>query len=121
MDNPLLRPDPGLFVWTILTFLVLVGLLTKFAWRPLLKALESRQETIRKSLDDAEMARKELERLNRDILGELHEQGIAAPSYTSLNGVYCLRVAIANHRSRFEDFDLLVRETLRIGRELETA
>jgi aromatic-L-amino-acid decarboxylase len=62
-----------------------------------------------------------LERLNRDILGELHEQGIAAPSYTTLNGVYCLRVAIANHRSRFEDFELLVRETLRIGRELEAA
>ncbi|HKX57185.1 MAG TPA: pyridoxal-dependent decarboxylase, partial [Xanthomonadales bacterium] len=39
-----------------------------------------------------------LERLNRDILGELHEQGIAAPSYTTLKGIYCLRVAIANHR-----------------------
>jgi len=62
-----------------------------------------------------------LERLNRDILSELHEQGIAAPSYTALKGVYCLRVAIANHRSRFEDFELLVRETLRIGRELEPA
>jgi F-type H+-transporting ATPase subunit b len=64
MDNPLLRPDPGLFVWTILTFVLLTTLLAKFAWRPLLKALESRQETIRKSLDDAELARKELERLN---------------------------------------------------------
>ncbi len=61
-----------------------------------------------------------LERLNRDILSELHEQGIAAPSYTTLKGVYCLRVAIANHRSRFEDFELLVRETLRIGRELDS-
>ena len=65
------------------------------------------------------LSRERLERLNRDILGELHEQGIAAPSYTSLKGIYCLRVAIANHRSRFEDFELLVRETLRIGRELE--
>lgn len=63
--------------------------------------------------------RERLERLNRDILSELHEQGIAAPSYTALKGVYCLRVAIANHRSRFEDFELLVRETLRIGRELD--
>ncbi|HET6565675.1 MAG TPA: pyridoxal-dependent decarboxylase [Xanthomonadales bacterium] len=59
-----------------------------------------------------------LERLNRDILSELQEQGIAAPSYTTLKGIYCMRVAISNHRSRFEDFDLLVRETLRIGREL---
>ena len=62
-----------------------------------------------------------LERLNRDILSELHEQGIAAPSYTTLNGIYCLRVAIANHRSRQEDFDLVVRESIRIGHDLEKA
>jgi len=59
-----------------------------------------------------------LDRLNRDILVELQESGIAAPSYTTLKGNYCLRVAIANHRSRDEDFDVLVREVLRIGREL---
>ncbi|HUR32815.1 MAG TPA: hypothetical protein VM032_03415, partial [Vicinamibacterales bacterium] len=53
MDNPLLRPDPGLFVWTILTFFLLFGLLAKFAWKPLLEALESRQQAIRKALDDA--------------------------------------------------------------------
>lgn len=59
-----------------------------------------------------------LDQLNRDILAELHESGIAVPSYTTLSGRYCLRVAIANHRSRFDDFDLLVREVLRIGNEL---
>lgn len=63
MNNPLVQPDPGLFIWTIITFLVLLGLLAKFAWRPLLKALENRQETIRKSLDDAQKAKEELERL----------------------------------------------------------
>ena len=48
MDNPLVQPDPGLFIWTIVTFLVLLGLLAKFAWRPLLQSLDARQETIRK-------------------------------------------------------------------------
>jgi F-type H+-transporting ATPase subunit b len=66
MNNPLVQPDPGLFIWTILTFLVLLGLLAKFAWRPLLAALDSRQQAIRKSLDDAEQARVELERLNKE-------------------------------------------------------
>ena len=66
MTNPLLQPDPGLFIWTILTFLVLVGLLAKFAWRPLLAALESRQELIRKSLDDAQQAKGELGRLQQE-------------------------------------------------------
>ncbi|MEQ1758331.1 MAG: F0F1 ATP synthase subunit B [Vicinamibacterales bacterium] len=63
MNNPLVQPDPGLYIWTIATFLVLVALLAKFAWRPLLEALESRQEAIRKSLDDARQAKVELERL----------------------------------------------------------
>ena len=56
MNNPLVQPDPGLFIWTILTFLVLLTLLAKFAWGPLLQALEGRQEAIRKALDDAQQA-----------------------------------------------------------------
>jgi glutamate/tyrosine decarboxylase-like PLP-dependent enzyme len=59
-----------------------------------------------------------LNALNKEILMRLHEQGIAAPSYTMLQGHYCLRIAIANHRSKLEDFDLLAREVVRIGREL---
>lgn len=64
MDNPLVQIDPGLFIWTIVTFLVLLTLLAKFAWTPLLIALETRQNAIRKSLDDAQQAKQELERLN---------------------------------------------------------
>jgi aromatic-L-amino-acid/L-tryptophan decarboxylase len=59
-----------------------------------------------------------LSALNKEILMQLHEQGIAAPSYTTLNGQYCIRVAIANHRSTQEDFDLLAREVARLGHEL---
>jgi F-type H+-transporting ATPase subunit b len=66
MDNPLVQPDPGLFIWTIITFLVLLSVLAKFAWRPLLQALDSRQESIRKSLDDAQKAKQELERLHTE-------------------------------------------------------
>ena len=66
MDSLLVQPDPGLFIWTILTFLVLLALLGKFAWRPLLAALEAREATIRKSLDDAEKTRQELERVQQE-------------------------------------------------------
>lgn len=62
--NPLVQLDPGLFIWTIITFLILLFVLSKFAWKPLLTALESRESTIRSSLDDAEKAKQELERLN---------------------------------------------------------
>ena len=64
MNNPLVQPDPGLYIWTIATFLILLWLLAKYAWRPLLEALERRQESIRKSLDDAQKAKQELERLH---------------------------------------------------------
>jgi len=64
MNNPLVQPDPGLYIWTIATFLVLLWLLAKFAWKPLLRALEERQDSIRKSLDDAQQAKQELERLH---------------------------------------------------------
>jgi F-type H+-transporting ATPase subunit b len=66
MDNPLVQPDPGLFIWTIIVFLALLFALAKFAWGPLLKALEGRQDAIRKSLDDAHAAKLELERLNQE-------------------------------------------------------
>src|SRR5579864_1066048 len=64
--NPLVQPDPGLFIWTIVTFLVLLALLAKFAWGPLLAALEERQSLIRQSLDDAAKAKADLERLNHE-------------------------------------------------------
>jgi glutamate/tyrosine decarboxylase-like PLP-dependent enzyme len=60
-----------------------------------------------------------LNKLNKEILMQLHERGIAVPSYTTLNGRYCLRIAIANHRSKFEDFDQLAREVVNIGKEFE--
>ena len=64
--NPLVQLDPGLFIWTIRTFLILFIVLAKFAWRPLLTALESRENTIKSSLEDAEKAKLELERLNTE-------------------------------------------------------
>jgi glutamate/tyrosine decarboxylase-like PLP-dependent enzyme len=59
-----------------------------------------------------------LNRLNRNLLNKLQQGGVAAPSYTTLNGAYCLRVAISNHRSRFEDFDLMVEEVIGLGQKL---
>ena len=64
------------------------------------------------------MDNEELNALNKEILMQLHEKGIAAPTYTTLGGRYCLRIAIANHRSTLEDFDLLAKEVVRLGMEI---
>ena len=56
--------------------------------------------------------------LNKEIVLRLQEQGIAAPSLTTLRGQTCIRVAIASHRSTDDDFVLLVNHVLSIGDEL---
>ena len=83
MNNPLVQPDPGLFIWTILTFLVLLGLLAKFAWRPLLKALEGRQEAIKKSLESADRAKEELARMQQESAKIIEQARVEADSILS--------------------------------------
>ena len=65
--NPLVAPDPGLYIWTIVTFLLLVVAFIYLAWRPLKATLQAREDSIRKSLDDARQAREELQRLRRRV------------------------------------------------------
>ena len=90
MNNPLVQPDPGLYIWTIVTFLVLVALLAKFAWRPLLAALDERQQAIRKSLDDARQAKQDLERVHAESAKILEQarkeaESIVASTRTDVN------------------------------------
>jgi len=59
-----------------------------------------------------------LNQLNKELLIQLHESGVAAPSYTLIEGRYALRVAITNHRSRRQDFEVLVDEVVRLGNNL---
>ncbi|WP_192258821.1 pyridoxal phosphate-dependent decarboxylase family protein [Mesorhizobium caraganae] len=59
--------------------------------------------------------------LNTEIMLRLQEERIAAISDTTVQGRHCLRVAINNHRTRREDLDLLVAETVRIGKDIDAA
>ena len=63
-------------------------------------------------------AARDLDEFNRELLIRIHESGVAVPSSVTLHGQSGIRVAITNQRSRREDFDLLVAETIRMGREL---
>ena len=59
----------------------------------------------------------ELNALNKEIKLQLEERAIALPGYTTLNGMYCIRIAISNHRTTNEDFDDLVHYVVAIGSE----
>jgi len=59
--------------------------------------------------------------LNKELLLQLHESGVALPSYTTLKGKYSLRVANTNHRTLKTDFDILVDQVIALGKKLESA
>lgn len=61
-----LIPHLGTIIWTTLIFLVVYFLITKFAWKPLMQALEERETSIETALNDASKARKKLEKLESD-------------------------------------------------------
>ena len=64
-QNPLVQLDPGLFIWTIITFLLLFFVLAKFAWKPILQSLKEREDKIKSALENADQAKEELDRLNQ--------------------------------------------------------
>ena len=117
MNNPLVQPDPGLAIWTIITFLVLLWLLAKFAWHPMLRALEARRETIRKSLDDAQQARRELEEVNKESSRILKEAHAEAESILSKSRIDAETLREEMKQKARADADAIVREA---RRQIET-
>src|SRR5687768_15671517 len=55
--NPLVSPDPGLLIWSTVAFLLLFFLLSKYAWKPIVKALDERERSIEDALAKDEMAK----------------------------------------------------------------
>ncbi len=63
-------------------------------------------------------ASKDLNSLNKELLMQLHESGVAAPTYTILNGQYAIRACITNHRTIQADLDLMIDKIVEIGRNI---
>ncbi len=66
-------------------------------------------------LNPGGLSQEKLNKLNQEIKLRLEEAAIAIPGYTTLSGKYCIRVAIANHRSTTADFDYFVHNILAFG------
>ena len=62
----LVTPGFGLVFWTIITFLILLFILRKFAWKPILGAVSEREASIKDALASAEDAKKEMQNLQAD-------------------------------------------------------
>ena len=75
--NPLVTPEFGLVFWTTLTFLLLLFLLGKFAWKPIMGAVKTREDNIEKALSSAKEAEIRMQQLtaeNEQILKEAREE-----------------------------------------------
>lgn len=73
----LIAPDFGLIFWQGITFLIVLFILGKYAWKPILNALSQREESIEEALNSAEQARKEMENLkaeNEKLLDEARKE-----------------------------------------------
>ena len=73
----LVEPAFGLIFWMTLSFLVVLFILGKFAWKPIMKALDDREKTIADALNEAERAREEIASMksqNEDLMREAREE-----------------------------------------------
>jgi len=112
----------GLSLWTVVVFLALLGILWKFAWGPILGAVQEREDRIQQALDESERQRKEAESLleaHRQQLAEArrHAQEIIAEGKTAGENV---RREI-EEKAREEGASLLERARVDIQREKESA
>ncbi len=62
----LVTPGIGLIFWQVIAFLVLLFVLKKYAWKPVLNAIKSREERIKGALASAEEAKEEMKKLKAD-------------------------------------------------------
>ena len=63
IQEGLLKVEPGLLLWTVITFLVLLLILWKAAWKPVVEALDARAEKVRSDIENADKSRQEAEKL----------------------------------------------------------
>jgi F-type H+-transporting ATPase subunit b len=69
----LVTPDFGLVFWMLVSFLILLFILKKFAWKPILGSLKAREDSIDEALKSAEMAKDQMAKLQADNLKILQE------------------------------------------------
>jgi F-type H+-transporting ATPase subunit b len=64
--NPLLKPDPGVGIWALVTFSMLLFILGKYAWKPIMTSIAEREKKLQDSFNSAEAARDESRRISEE-------------------------------------------------------
>ncbi len=114
-DANLMAVEPGLVFWTIVTFVVLVLLLAKVAWRPILRLVEEREKTIHGSLEAAKRDRSEAQGLldeHRRLVGEARKEAAEAMKKALADAETARLELVARSRKEAEELLLHARRQL---------
>ncbi len=71
--DALLKPEVGLIFWTIVNFAILAFLLAKFAWKPVIRALEARERKIANDVQSAQQAKDEAQKIKEELQTHLDD------------------------------------------------
>jgi F-type H+-transporting ATPase subunit b len=114
--------NPGLTLWTAITFLVLIVVLGKFAWGPIVKMLDERERTIRDAIDQAKKERAEAERMLFEQKASLAkaQREAAELAQRSKQEVEAMRIELTA-RARKEADDLVAQARQQIQEEKSKA
>lgn len=118
--NPLVQPEIGLIFWTSIVFICLLVVLRKFAWKPLVKALDERERSIEEALFAAEKARTELVHLNQQSEKLLFEAGLQRDKLIS--GAKALKedlIKEATQKAQLEGLRLVAQAKAEIAQQSE--
>jgi F-type H+-transporting ATPase subunit b len=111
----LVEVEPGMVFWTLVTFILLVFLLSKFAWKPILHLVEEREKTIRDALDGAKTDRAESERLlgeQKAILANARKEGAEAVRKAMADAEIARQEMVQKSRKEVEDMLLRARQQI---------
>ena len=105
--NPLLTPELGTYVWSLVIFLTVLFVLKKYAWNPLLDFLEEREKDIAESLEMAESAKTNLEKIKDEsekILNKAKKEGITIVSDSKLRAEESANKILDDAKAKSNEF-----------------
>lgn len=121
-DSGFLSPDASMVLLTWITFFLLLAILHKFAWKPILANLDAREERIRRSLEEADKVKEDLQRINQTRDQVLGEAEVRAKEILDQSRKAAAEAAkIIQHKAREEGQILLENARREIQEEKEKA
>ena len=120
MNNPLFVVSPGLYIWSLVIFLLVLLILKKYAWKPLLDFLDQREKEISDSLAMAESAKADLEKVKEEsekILNEAKNQGKSIVSDSKQKAEDSANKILNDAKTKSDEFVLYAKKKIDVEKK----